>query len=213
MPRELTAELLLSGYAQGIFPMAESREDDRLHWVDARQRGIFPLDSFHISRSLRRRILQQRFEIRINTAFADVVRACAARPDTWINAPLARHYDDLHRRGHAQSLEVWQDGVLAGGVFGITLGGAFFGESMFSVRRDASKIALAYLVDHLRMTGFSLFDTQFLTPHLASLGAIEIPRADYRVLLAEALSKAGDFRAPRALPTAQLLMQRCTQIS
>ena len=116
MPRELTAELLLSGYAQGIFPMAESREDDRLHWVDPRQRGIFPLDGFHISRSLRRRILQQRFEIRINTAFADVVRACAARPDTWINAPLARHYDDLHRRGHAQSLEVWQDGVLAGGM-------------------------------------------------------------------------------------------------
>ncbi|MFZ1727609.1 MAG: leucyl/phenylalanyl-tRNA--protein transferase [Albidovulum sp.] len=213
MTRALTAEILLSGYAQGVFPMAESRDDDQLHWLDPRQRGVFPLDAFHLSQSLRRRIRRENYQVRTNTAFNDVVSACASRQDTWINAPLTRLYEALHRRGHAQSLEVWQDGALAGGVFGVTLGAAFFGESMFSARTDGSKIALAYLVDRLRVAGFSLFDTQFLTPHLASLGAIEIPRAEYRALLAEALIKVADFAAPGAAPTAQVLLHRCNQIS
>jgi leucyl/phenylalanyl-tRNA--protein transferase len=213
MTGALTADLLLSGYAQGVFPMAQSRDDDTLHWIDPKQRGVFPLYGFHLSRSLRRRIRQENYQVRTNTVFNDVVSACASRPDTWINAPLTRLYDALHQRGHAQSLEVWQDGMLTGGVFGVTLGAAFFGESMFSVRSDASKIALAYLVDRLRMTGFSLFDTQFLTPHLASLGAVEIPRATYRSQLADALMKVADFRESGVSPTAQVLLQRFNQIS
>lgn len=192
----LTAEIMLAGYAQGIFPMAEARSSDRLHWVDPQFRGVFPLQEFHISRSLKRVICVRNYEIRTNSAFRGVVEACADRRETWINGALMSVYDTLHARGRAHSLEVWQEGSLSGGVFGLTLGGAFFGESMFSRRTDASKIALAYLVDRLRRAGFVLFDTQFLTPHLASLGAIEIPRADYHARLAQALKVSADFTAP-----------------
>lgn len=212
MAAVLTAEVMLAGYAKGIFPMAESRDDDALHWVDPRLRGIFPLDGFHLSRSLRRRILREAHDIRIDTAFSGIVAACAARSETWINTPLLRLYDALHARGNAHALGVWQAGTLTGGVFGVTLGRAFFGESMFSVRTDASKIALAYLVDRLKAGGFTLFDTQFLTPHLASLGAVEIPRAEYRRRLAEALRGSGDFAGSRT-PSPQLLVQRSTQMS
>ncbi|MEZ5779986.1 MAG: leucyl/phenylalanyl-tRNA--protein transferase [Paracoccaceae bacterium] len=208
----LTPELMLSGYAQGVFPMAQSRDDVELHWVDPRLRGIIPLGGFHVSRSLRRAILRGGRDIRADSAFAQVVTLCAARGETWINAPLIGLYDALHRMGHAHSLEVWQDGVLTGGVFGVTLGAAFFGESMFSTRTDASKIALAYLVDRLRQGGFTLFDTQFQSPHLSTLGAVEITRADYRRRLASALDITADFARPET-PSPQLLMQRSTQTS
>lgn len=208
----LSAEMMLAAYASGIFPMAESRDDPGLHWIDPRRRGIFPLDGFHLSRSLRRAIRRGDYQIRTDASFDAVVRACAARPETWINTALERVYAELHARGHAHSLEVWQDGTLAGGVFGITLGGAFFGESMFSARTNASKIALAYLVDRLREAGFTLFDTQFLTAHLASLGAVEIPRADYHRRLHAALAIDADYCAP-AVPSASELLQRMTQTS
>lgn len=213
MTLKITAEILLSGYAQGIFPMAENQDSPELHWINPQRRGVFPLDGFKISRSLRRRIRQENYSVSVNSAFNDVVSQCAGRRETWINAPLARLYDTLHQRGHAHSLEIWQDEVLTGGVFGITLGQAFFGESMFSKRRDASKIALAYLVDRLRQAGFSLFDTQFLTPHLASLGAIEIPRAAYRKRLADALTNTADFNAPGSPPDAQEMLQRTNHTS
>ncbi len=212
MAERLSPELLLSGYAQGVFPMAQSRDDPRLYWFDPELRGIIPLDNFHISRSLARVIRRRTFTISTNTAFSAVVEGCAAREDTWINGQLFALYDVLHRAGFAHSLEVWQDGMLAGGVFGIALGGAFFGESMFSARTNASKVALTYLVDRLRQTGFTLCDTQYLTPHLASLGGIEIPRADYRARLAEALTVNADFNAPET-PSPQSILQRMTQTS
>ncbi|PPB81209.1 leucyl/phenylalanyl-tRNA--protein transferase [Albidovulum inexpectatum] len=208
----LSAEMMLAAYASGIFPMAGSRDDAGLHWIDPRRRGIFPLDGFHLSRSLRRAIRRGDYQIRTDASFDAVVRACAARPETWINAALERVYAELHACGHAHSLEVWQDGALAGGVFGITLGGAFFGESMFSARTNASKIALAYLVDRLRQAGFTLFDTQFLTPHLASLGAVEIPRAEYHRRLHSALAIDADYCVP-PVPSASELLQRMTQTS
>lgn len=208
----LTPDLMLAGYADGIFPMAEARDATTLHWVDPRRRGIFPLPQFHISRSLRRRIGQNDYTIRTNTAFAQVVAACAGRDETWINADLRQLYDALHDMGRAHSLEVWDKDGLIGGVFGLSLGAAFFGESMFSRRTDASKLALAYLVDRLNATGFRLFDTQFLTPHLASLGAVEISRADYRKRLASALLGEADFTTA-ATPTPQLLLQRNSQTS
>jgi leucyl/phenylalanyl-tRNA---protein transferase len=208
----LTPDLMLTGYAKGIFPMAEAREAETLHWVDPQRRGIFELDKFHISRSLRREVLRDNYTIRTNSGFMEVVHRCAARPETWINAPLFALYDEIHVMGHAHSLEVWQDGEMTGGVFGITLGAAYFGESMFSVRPNTSKIALAYLTDRLRQGGFRLFDTQFLTPHLASLGAIEIPRAEYRKRLAAALPLDADFTLPET-PLPQLLLQRKSQTS
>ena len=208
----LTPEIMLSAYAQGIFPMAESRDAGDLHWVDPRSRGVFPLSDFHISRSLARRIRQGAYRIRTNSDFSGVVRACAERPETWINGQLFDLYDALHEMGHAQSLEVWEGDRLTGGVFGLTLGAAFFGESMFSRRTDASKIALAYLVDRLKVTGFTLFDTQFVTPHLTSLGAVEIPRAVYRAQLADALRKEADFNAVD-VPAPQLVLQRSSQTS
>lgn len=199
----------------GIFPMAASRDDPDLHWVDPERRGVFPLDGFHISRSLARTMRQAPWQVTTDTAFAETVRACAERDETWINAPLLGLYKALHAAGHAHSLEVWEDGTLVGGVFGVTLGAAFFGESMFSRRRDASKLALAYLVDRLARAGFTLFDTQFLTPHLASLGAVEIPRAAYRAQLARALRQTADFGGPTApeTDTPYSVIQRISQTS
>ncbi len=180
----------------GIFPMAASREDHNVHWVDPRHRGILPLDGFHISGSLARRIRRGGFAIRTDSDFAGVVTACADRPETWINAPIFDLYVALHQSGQAHSLEVWDGDALIGGVYGVVLGAAFFGESMFSRRTDASKLALAALVHRLRAGGFALFDTQFLTPHLASLGGVEIPRADYRRRLAQALARRAQFDPP-----------------
>ncbi len=201
---ELTPDHLLMAYARGIFPMADGHDDPEVHWIDPRHRGIIPLDGFHISRSLARRLRREPPQITINRDFAGVVQACADRPQTWISATIARLYAQLHATGHAHSLEVWQDSHLIGGVYGVTLGAAFFGESMFSRRTDASKIALSALVDRLRAGGFTLFDTQFLTPHLASLGAIEVPRARYHQLLADALDRPACFDPPGYSPSGWL---------
>ncbi|MEX0306074.1 MAG: leucyl/phenylalanyl-tRNA--protein transferase [Ruegeria sp.] len=208
----LSPELLLHGYSIGIFPMAEHRDDPELFWVDPKFRGVFPLDGFHISRSLARRIRTCGFTVSINQDFVGVVDGCADRSDTWINPELRRLYQELHRTGRAHSLEVWEGTSLIGGVYGVVLGAAFFGESMFSRRTDASKIALAYLVDRLRQTGFTLFDTQFLTAHLASLGAIEIPRAVYHGELKQALEIEAEFTADLQ-QTPQGVIQRITQTS
>lgn len=204
---------MLQAYASGIFPMAETRDDPELFWVDPQFRGIFELDNFHISRSLARRIHQEPFQIRTNTAFMQVIAGCASRDETWINPTLLTLYKQLHEMHHAHSIEVWEADTLVGGVYGVTIGGAFFGESMFSDRTDASKIALAYLVDHLKQGGFTLFDTQFITPHLASLGAVEIPRAAYHLLLETALEVNADFRHPSKTPSAYSVLQRNTQTS
>jgi len=193
--------------------MAESRDNPDLFWVDPRRRGILPLDRFHVSRSLRRRILRCGWEVRIDRDFEGVLDGCADRPETWINEPIRHLYLALHDSGQAHSLELHEDGTLIGGVYGVALGGAFFGESMFSRRADASKVALAWLVCRLAWGGFRLFDVQFLTPHLASLGAVEIPRAEYRVRLDAALAAEADFGAqPPELSPAGML-QRITQTS
>jgi leucyl/phenylalanyl-tRNA--protein transferase len=210
---ELTPDLLLRAYAAGVFPMAESRDDPEVFWVDPQHRGIIPLDGFHISRSLRRAILRGNYTIRTDSDFAGVLRGCAERDETWISETIFELYLALHELGFAHSLEVWEGDELIGGAYGVALGGAFFGESMFSRRTDASKIALAYLVDRLREGGFTLLDTQFLTPHLASLGGIEISRQDYRERLAEALQVAGDFDRSGPPPDPHSLMQRMTHTS
>lgn len=209
----LTAELLLRAYAMGVFPMAESRDDPDVFWVEPRWRGILPLDDFHISRSLARHMRRTPFEVRIDSDFMGVVDACADRSETWINGTIRNLYEDLHARGFAHSMEVWEDGALTGGVYGVCLGAAFFGESMFSRRPNASKVALAYLVDRLLRGGFALFDTQFITPHLRSLGAIEISRAAYRAHLARALERHADFDRPDHPADPQEVVQRRTQTS
>lgn len=210
---EITAELLLQAYAAGIFPMAETATDSEIFWVDPDKRGIFPLDRFHISRSLAQKLRQGAFEVAVNRDFEAVVSACADRKETWINAEIMRLYLELHRYGHAHSVEVRQNTQLIGGVYGVTLGAAFFGESMFSRATNGSKIALAFLVDRLQKTGFRLFDTQFITPHLASLGGIEIERAKYREFLSKALQEHGDFLADVPIPTGYEVVQRNTQRS
>jgi len=210
---ELGPELLLQAYASGVFPMAESADDPTIFWVAPNQRGIFELDRFHISRSLARHIRQQPFEIALDRDFEGVLRGCADRPETWINPQLFELYLELLDLGVAHSLETWQGNELVGGVYGITLGGCFFGESMFSRRTNASKIALAYLVSRLRFGGFTLFDTQFLTAHLASLGAIEISRADYHVRLARALDVRADFGAQPLSVSPTDVLQASTQTS
>jgi leucyl/phenylalanyl-tRNA--protein transferase len=199
---DLTPDLLLSAYAMGIFPMADGRDDPGLHWIDPRNRGVFPLDAFRISRSLARVIRQERFTVTTDRAFGEVVAACARADGTWISHRIERLYNDLHAAGHAHAVEVWDADRLAGGVYGVTLGAAFFGESMFSRTRDASKVALAWTVHRLRAGGFRLFDTQFLTRHLASLGAIELPRETYRAALAGALAGEAFWNPPGYSPSA-----------
>jgi leucyl/phenylalanyl-tRNA--protein transferase len=209
---ELTPELVLRGYGMGIFPMAEHRDDPEIFWVDPRRRGVMPLDGFHISKSLAKAMRRTPFEVSVDQDFQGVVAACADRADTWINAEISDLYSALHATGNAHSLEIWEAGTLVGGVYGVTLGAAFFGESMFSRRTNASKMALAALVDRLRTAGFSLFDTQFLTEHLASLGAVEIPRAAYHQRLERAVAEVADFTLPPVLPL-QDVVQRMTQTS
>ncbi|MEM1235076.1 MAG: leucyl/phenylalanyl-tRNA--protein transferase [Pseudomonadota bacterium] len=209
----LTPELLLRAYQAGIFPMSEARHSETLFWVDPERRGVIPLDGLHISRSLRRDIRRADYEMRINTDFSGVLEGCANRAETWINEELQHLYHRLYAARRAHSMEIWQDGRLAGGIFGVAIGGAFFGESMFSARTNASKIAMVYLVDRLRETGFELFDTQFLTDHLASLGAVEITRGDYRDVLAGALRLNGDFTRDFGSVAPQDVLQRMTQTS
>lgn len=213
MQDRLTPELLLTAYASGVFPMSESRDDPRIFWVDPRERGIIPLDGFHLSRSLRRTLLRAPFELTLDLAFEEVVRGCADREETWINDEIFRAYFALHRQGRAHSIEAWSGDRLVGGVYGVSLGRAFFGESMFSRMTDASKVPLATLVAHLGMVGYRLFDTQFLTGHLASLGAIEIPRARYRELLEAALSDGSAEILSQPLPSPQSVVQWLTQTS
>jgi leucyl/phenylalanyl-tRNA---protein transferase len=202
MRTDLSADLLTAAYAAGVFPMAYGRDDPEIHWVDPERRGILPLDGFHVSRSLRRRILSGGFGVTIDTEFDGVVAACADRAETWINAPIRALYSDLHRSGIAHSVELRDAaGALVGGVYGVTLGAAFFGESMFSRVTDGSKIALAHTVHRLRTGGFRLFDTQFLTPHLASLGAVEVPRAVYLAALRKALTARARFDPPGYSPS------------
>jgi len=194
---QLTPDLLLRAYAIGIFPMAESRVDPELHWIDPDMRGILPLDGLHLPRKLRAKIRRGVFDVRCNTAFHEVIQGCAEpaqnRPDTWINPVIEQLYKDLYEMGFAHSVECWQGGRLVGGLYGVSLGAAFFGESMFSRATDASKVALAHLVLRLRKGGFRLLDTQFTTPHLSRFGVYEIPREDYRRLLTKAVSGQAEF--------------------
>ena len=203
-PLSLDPSQLLAGYAQGIFPMARSATDPRLYWFNPPRRGILPVGGVHMSRSLRRSLLRGGWQADARPDFNRIVAHCADRPETWINAPLQDLYARLHERGHAQALAVHQDGALAGGVFGVVLGGAFFGESMFSTRTNGSKMALVWLSDHLARCGFSLFDTQFLTPHLASMGGVEISRDSYRARLSRALHQPADFHAQPLRTAAEL---------
>ena len=201
MSAPLDPTLLLKAYAAGIFPMADGRDSADVYWVEPKQRGILPLEDFRLSRSLAKTLKSGRFETTLDLAFGDVVALCAAeapdRPSTWINDQIETAVTQLHSVGSAHSIETWADGELVGGLYGIRLGRAFFGESMFSRATDASKVALAHLVARMRSGGFTLLDCQFITPHLESLGAVEIDRNTYMVLLSTALSSsasAGDFR-------------------
>jgi len=198
----LTPDILLEAYAAGIFPMAESADDPELFWVDPNRRGIVPLEAFHVPRRLQRVLRRGNFAVRVDTAFASVIRGCAeaseTRPGTWINDEIVRLYSALFARGAAHSVECWHEGELVGGLYGVSLGAAFFGESMFSRVSDASKVALVELVARLRLGGYRLLDTQFVTPHLAQFGVIEISRARYHRLLAEALRYRAAF--PRDPP-------------
>ena len=187
----LDPRLLLQGYAAGIFPMADSREASELFWVEPRSRAIIPLDKFHLSRSLRRTLRSGNFLVTMDRDFPAVISACADREETWINADIERAMLALHSTGHAHSIEVWENGQLAGGLYGVKLGRAFFGESMFSRATDASKVALAWLVARLKSGGYTLLDCQFMTAHLASLGAVNISRRAYVSLLSGALGGAG----------------------
>lgn len=191
----LTPDLLLRAYAAGIFPMAEGASSEELFWFDPPVRAIIPLDErFHVPRRLRRTLRQRPYEVRINTAFRAVMDGCAARASTWINGQILELYTELHAQGHAHSVEAWRDGELVGGLYGVSLGGAFFGESMFSRTPDASKIALVHLVERLRAGGFILLDTQFQTAHLRQFGTYEIARAEYHARLGEALEVSASLK-------------------
>ena len=214
----LTPELLLRAYAAGIFPMAETADDPEVFWVDPEQRGILPLDGFHLPRRLARTLRQDIFEVRCDAAFEAVVRGCAEptpeRPKTWINEEIVRLYAALHRLGFAHSVEAWRDGELVGGLYGVALGAAFFGESMYSRVTDASKVALAQLVARLRLGGFRLLDTQFVTDHLEQFGAVEISRAQYHRRLSAAIQlKAYLPREPLAGAAVVSVLQSSTPIS
>jgi leucyl/phenylalanyl-tRNA--protein transferase len=187
--KTLDPDLLLRAYSIGVFPMSDGRDANDLYWVEPRKRAILPLTRFNLSRSLRKRLKSDYYEVTLDNAFADIVRLCATREDTWINAEIEASYIRLHDAGRAHSIEAWRDGKLAGGLYGVRLGAAFFGESMVSLERDASKVALAWLVARLIVGGFRLLDCQFMTEHLASLGAVEIDQKDYLALLAAALGE------------------------
>ncbi len=189
METELTAEVLLAAYANGYFPMAKSREDPELYWFTPEDRGILPLEGFHLSQSLKKLLKKQPFKVSLNLDFAEVIHGCAtAREDSWINPQIERLYTELHQLGHAHSVECWKDNRLVGGLYGVSLRGAFFGESMFSLESNASKIALAHLVEWLKAAGYSLLDTQYVNDHLLQFGVQEIPRRQYLQRLKLALA-------------------------
>ena len=191
-------DLLLRAYASGVFPMAEHADDPEVFWVRPETRGVIPLDAFHVPKSLAKTIRQGRFDIRFDHDFAGVMEGCAetgeGRPSTWINAPIREAYQELHRRGHCHSVEAWREGRLVGGLYGVSLGRAFFGESMFSRERDTSKVCLVHLVERLRRRGFVLLDTQFTTEHLKRFGAVDVPRGRYEKMLEQALEGEATFQ-------------------
>ena len=210
-------ETLIDCYRRGLFPMAETRDDETIYLIDPETRGVIPLDRFHLARRLARTIRAGRFQVRIDAAFAEVIAQCAkpqpGRLETWINPQIEALYGELFRRGMAHSVETWLDGRLIGGLYGVSLGGAFFGESMFSRERDASKVALAHLVARLRSGGYRLLDAQFITDHLTQFGTEEIPRAAYHRRLALALSVEGDFFRMPAYSTPETVLQAISQAS
>jgi len=203
---EVTPDLLLRAYAVGIFPMADGRASSTIYWIDPEKRGVMPLDTFHVPRRLRRTVRQNVFDVRCDTDFEGVLAGCAeprpGRPDTWINPEIASLYRALNARGHVHTVECWREGALVGGLYGVALGGAFFGESMFSRTRDASKVALVHLAARLVAGGFRLLDAQFVTEHLATFGAVELPRLVYRDRLSAALGVPAVF--PQAIDQAAL---------
>jgi leucyl/phenylalanyl-tRNA--protein transferase len=215
--QKLTPEFLLRAFAIGAFPMSDSRNDPEIFWVDPKRRGILPLDHFHLPRRLYRTLRARQFSVRFDTAFTAVIQACAEatpkRPGTWINDEIIEAYSELHQMGYAHSVEVWRDDTLVGGLYGVALGGAFFGESMFSRVRDASKIALAHLVERLRRDGFSLLDLQFVTEHLRRFGAVEIERDEYRQLLLKAIEIEAKFQSLSFGADEITLWQSTTQTS
>lgn len=195
---EITPDLLLQAYRIGVFPMGERRDDPKLYWLDPRLRAVLPLDGFHLPHRLARTVRAGRFEVSADTAFAETVRACAeprpGHPESWINEPIVELYTQLHQRGYAHSIECRSEGKLVGGLYGVSVGAVFFGESMFSRQRDASKVALVHLVARLVSGGFRLLDCQFMTEHLRSFGAIEIPRDEFKARLAEAIDRTATFQ-------------------
>jgi len=201
----ITPKILLAAYAEGIFPMAERRDDPTLFWVSPEMRGVIPLEGFHVPRRLARTVRSDRFAVTTDAAFLNVMEACAepapGRKESWINAEILRLYTALHAVGHAHSIECWRDGALVGGLYGVSLGGAFFGESMFSRERDASKVALVHLIAQLKRGGYVLLDAQFLTAHLAQFGTREIPRAAYLEQLGRALNVQAYWPAPSGRST------------
>ena len=194
---DITPELLLRAYSIGLFPMSEGADDPGLFWVEPERRGVMPLDGFHLPRRLARTLRQERFDVRVDTAFDAVIAACAeprlSQSETWINGRIRMIYGELFRRGHVHTVECWDEGALVGGLYGVSLGRAFFGESMFHLATDASKVALCHLVARLRIGGFVLLDAQFQTDHLAQFGTVEVPRQRYRRILAEALAGEGSW--------------------
>ncbi|MGD9741412.1 MAG: leucyl/phenylalanyl-tRNA--protein transferase [Dongiaceae bacterium] len=217
MNGEITPDMLLRAYACGVFPMAESRDDPEIHWIDPRQRGVLPLEGFHLSHRLARTIRQNRFEVRCDTAFEAVLEGCAepapGRVDTWINPVILGLMRQLFDRGYAHSVECWRGERLVGGLYGVAISGAFFGESMFSRERDASKVALAHLVLRMKLGGYRLLDTQFVTDHLRQFGAVEVARAAYRRLLAAALATPAQFQGEVSDSVVAAFTQSITQTS
>ena len=195
----ITPQILLKAYTAGIFPMAESAEDNALYWIEPEERGVIPLDGLHISHSLRKSVRRQRFEIRIDSAFASVMDSCAektsGRKTTWINSRIRALYNQLHKMGCCHSVESWRDGKLVGGLYGVRIGAAFFGESMFSRETDASKVALVHLVARLNAGGFKLLDAQFVNPHLMTLGVVAVAKQKYHEMLGPALEAEAEFTA------------------
>jgi leucyl/phenylalanyl-tRNA--protein transferase len=214
---EITPELLLQAYRIGVFPMGERRDDPKLYWLDPRLRAVLPLDRFHLPRRLARTVRSGQFEISADKAFVEVVRACAeprpGHPESWINEPIVKLYGELHRQGHAHSVEAWREGRLVGGLYGVSVGAAFFGESMFSRERDASKVALVHLVARLIKGGFRLLDCQFMTEHLRGFGAVEIPRDQFRERLADAVGRDAVFQGDLAGEDPCSLVQASTRTS
>lgn len=214
---QLDPDTLLRLYLHGMFPMADSAHDPNLFIVDPELRGILPLDGFHVGRSLKKRVRSDTYTVTINRAFSDVITGCAmpsqGRENTWINPTIYRLYNELHRRGHAHSVETWRDGELVGGLYGVSIGRAFFGESMFSTATDASKVALVHLVARLIAGGYTLLDTQFVNDHLVQFGVMEIARSDFLILLDQSLEDEADFFAVEDVMSGQDALQLITQMS